>query len=263
VDVIRGGCRSGVAGTRFNFGARQQWTDVLAIAFSHGHDRVPDGDELAAAEVASAASAAHGERDLIRGATFVSRSSQHLARHREQHGIVIEPAARRTSQLAHGIAKQRERLGRHLEAPHPRARHTRVRPFRRVAGALVGHELFELTEGLSPGHSQPIPFGFGDGHPGQLAYRAPADFTRVERASELGQAFEGFRHTELFLGGARLVPEHAFDIFGEAAMTQVDAHRRSKGTHQPASFFGVGCGPLASQSGESRMRLDPLTLSGQ
>jgi hypothetical protein len=65
VNVIRGGCRSGVAGTRFNFGARQQWTDVLAIAFSHGHDRVHDGDELAAAEVASATSAADGERDLI------------------------------------------------------------------------------------------------------------------------------------------------------------------------------------------------------
>jgi hypothetical protein len=41
-----------------------------------------------------------------------------------------------------------------------------------------------------------------DGHPGQLAHRAPADFTRVQRSSELGQAFEGFRHTELFLGGA-------------------------------------------------------------
>jgi hypothetical protein len=113
------------------------------------------------------------------------------------------------------------------------------------------------------GHSQPIRFGFGDGHPRQLAHRAPADFTRIERSSKLGQAFEGFRHTEFFLSGARLVPEHAFDIFNEAAMTQVSVHRRSKGTHQPTSFLGVGCGTLASESGESRMRLDPLTLSGQ
>jgi hypothetical protein len=66
-----------VAGTRFDFGARKQLTDVLAVAFSHGHEFVTDWDELAAAELfASATSAADGERDLIRGATFVSGSSQ-------------------------------------------------------------------------------------------------------------------------------------------------------------------------------------------
>jgi hypothetical protein len=52
-------------------------TEVLAIAFSHGHELIPDCDELAAAELfASATSAADGERDLIRGATFVSGSGQ-------------------------------------------------------------------------------------------------------------------------------------------------------------------------------------------
>jgi hypothetical protein len=48
-----------------------------------------------------------------------------------------------------------------------------------------------------------------------------------------------------------------------AAMPQVDVHGCSNGTHQPASFFGVGSRTFASEPGESRMRLDPLTFCGQ
>jgi hypothetical protein len=49
-------------------------------------------------------------------------------------------------------------------------------------------------------------------------------------------------------------------MFGETAVSQVNMHRRSKGTHEPTSFFGVGGSALASEPGESRVRLNPLTF---
>jgi hypothetical protein len=236
-------------------------TDVLRVAVGHRHDLAADRDGLAAAELfTSAAGVADGERDLIGGAAVIPGASQHVTSHREQRGIVVEPTARRASQRSQGVAKQGERLGGDLEAQHARARPRLLRLVWGIARAPAGHELFELADGLAAGGREPCLFGLSHGHPRQLAYRAPADLPCVERSSELGQVLESFRDPQLFPSRARSVSEHALDIFGKTPMTEMNVHGRPKGIEQPASFFGVGGRPLASEPGERRVSLYPITV---
>jgi hypothetical protein len=64
--------------------ARQQLTDVLAVTLRHRNDLCADRHELAARELRSAAaSGADAERNLIRRAPVIPRTTEHMARHRE------------------------------------------------------------------------------------------------------------------------------------------------------------------------------------
>jgi hypothetical protein len=89
---------------------------VLSVTLRHGDHFGTDRYELAARELRSVgAGGADAERDLIRRAALVSRTTEHLARHREQRGVVIQATTERALQSLHGLSKERKRLRRYLK----------------------------------------------------------------------------------------------------------------------------------------------------
>jgi hypothetical protein len=91
--------------------------EILPVAPRHFDDLRLDAHQIAVRQLgAGAAFGAPTQRDLIAAAAFVGWSPEHGARHGEQRGIVIDACVAATTELAHGFAKEREGLRRHLEA---------------------------------------------------------------------------------------------------------------------------------------------------
>jgi hypothetical protein len=103
--------------------AGRELAEMLVVAGGHGDDRRLDRHELAGRQLRAAATdAADAERNLVAAAPFVTRPAEHVTRHRQQDGIVVQAAARDALQPMHGLSERGERVGSHLESQHPRAR---------------------------------------------------------------------------------------------------------------------------------------------
>jgi hypothetical protein len=107
-----------VRASTFVHTGREQ-AQVLSIALGHRDDLRADRHELAVRLLRALATArANRERDLVRGAAFISRAAEDVARHQHQRRVFVNRAAAVALQLVHGLPEQAEGLGGDLEAKH-------------------------------------------------------------------------------------------------------------------------------------------------
>ncbi len=114
--LLRASARVGVvrSGTFIRDRSRYQ-TQVLTIAVGHRDDLCADGHELSTRLLATpAAFRADRERDLVACPAFLAGATEDVARHQHQRGVVVERSAA-TSELAHGLAEERQSFGRNVE----------------------------------------------------------------------------------------------------------------------------------------------------
>src|SRR5258706_10735407 len=122
----------------------------------------------------------------------------------------------------------------------------------RITRPVTRYHLFDLPGRATLRRLQPLSLVVGRGHARELTRRRPGDGTVAQRLIELGQPLEGFGHAETFLRPAGAIAKEAFDVFGEAAESEVVMDARSKGADQPGSLFPV---EVCAALGESRQLL--------
>jgi hypothetical protein len=90
--------------------------EPLCIAVGHVRRVGSDFDELAFALLPAASTlVAGGDGVLIVCAPFVAWAAEHVTRHQEQRGVVVERVAGVAPELGHRLAEGRHRFGRELE----------------------------------------------------------------------------------------------------------------------------------------------------
>jgi hypothetical protein len=129
-----------------------------------------------------------------------------------------------------------------------------------VTRALVGDQLFQLTNGLAARGIEPRAFRFRTRHASELTYGGPAERSGFERVGQRRQRLQRFGHAQLLLRGARCIPKQALDIFAKAAEAHVHVRRRAPPTQQPAAFLCIRCGTLPGQARQRFMRRHPVAL---
>ncbi|HEX4334492.1 MAG TPA: hypothetical protein VH062_01190 [Polyangiaceae bacterium] len=233
---------------------------MLTVAPGHRDDLWADGYEFSVCVlITRAALRADREGDLVTRPAFVGRTAENVTRHQHERGVVIEPSAA-APELAHGLPEERQRFGRNFE---PKNVASRIRPPRGggfVAGALTGHELFQLVHGLATSNVQPCGLGFCDRHARELTRSGPVQHAGRERLRDGRQLFERFSHAELLLRGAWLVSEQTLDVFAEATVPEVHMRRRAQRGEKPTAFFRVRRSALASQERQHFVRSNPFTF---
>ena len=234
VGVVRCSARAPVVGfgararARVGVGldSRRKHAQVLSIALGHRDDLRADRHELSVGLLrALAAARTHGERDLIRGAPFISGPAEDVARHQHQGGVVVERGAAVALELVHGLPEQAQGFRGDLEAKHVTSCLGACWRAGPRAARLACDERFELVHGLAASDLEPLVLRLGDGHARELANGRPSERPGLERDASGGQLFERLGDAQLLLGRARLISKQPLDVFAEAC--------RSRGERAP------------------------------
>jgi hypothetical protein len=199
--------------------------DTLDVTACHLDDLRSDLNRLAPPLLPAAlALVAHGHQYLVIGSTLVARTPEHLTRHEQQRGVLIERVVRLAPKFGDCFAEGGERFGADL---HPKDVSSERRMWGvagQISGRMTRHQLFDLADALAASRFEPGSLTRGRSHAGEFPGGGPKDCALAKGKLQLGQAFERFSYAKPFLSPAWAIAEHSFDVFAEAGEAEMNVN---------------------------------------